>query len=292
MKCYINLVGGLGNQLYILAYGDYLIRTYGFEITGYINQSGSGIATHLSMSDRASRPLYETLINFLGYKLLPPPSDSLTVRVLRRLFVERYAEPSLQAGVFFPEMPPLSRRACFPLRREIFGYFQSYKYVGDSFRKTVRRFILQQAPDAATDVGVEDVALHIRRGDFLKAPEIYYCYGVDYYLEALSILNEQCSIGKVYIFSDDFSAIQDEIKSFEQYYNCVLVTGQTSIEDLVTLSCFRRYTLGNSTFSWWGAFLSQYGDNVSVVVPQCPIKFSTPEDSYYPPHWFVVSDKY
>lgn len=73
MKCYINLVGGLGNQLYILAYGDYLIRTYGFEITGYINQSGSGIATHLSMSDRASRPLYETLINFLGYKLLPPP---------------------------------------------------------------------------------------------------------------------------------------------------------------------------------------------------------------------------
>lgn len=98
------------------------------------------------------------------------------------------------------------------------------------------------------------------------------------------------NIDKVYVFSDDFDAIESDLEIISQQYNLVLVEGGTVYEDLYLLSRFKRYVLAGSTFSWWGAFCSQYADNIDAVVPRSPLKRSTSEDTFFPPHWIQLEE--
>lgn len=94
----------------------------------------------------------------------------------------------------------------------------------------------------------------------------------------------------MYVFSDDFDAIESDLEVISQQYDLVRVEGGTVYEDLYLLSRFKRYVLAGSTFSWWGAFCSQYSDDIEVVVPRHPLKRSTSEDTFFPPHWIQLEE--
>ena len=131
-----------------------------------------------------------------------------------------------------------------------------------------------------------DVAIHLRRGDFLLLQHAgVQIFGVAHYAKGLALQNQEEPVGRVFVFSDDFDAIQEELSLLAAKYQLILVKGLTPLQDLFLLTCFKRYVLANSTFSWWGALCSKYGDDAKVVVPRKPLLFSYPEDSYFPSSW-------
>lgn len=297
MKCAcITIMGGLGNQLYQLAYADYLRRTHGYRCC-IINEFGINQAD-IAGKDRTVRSLFTDLIEFFGFTYLSPESGSKwsfykKIHPRLKFFEER------DVAVFLSNksaLPPLvhTPKLHLPFIYRVRGYFQSHKYLSPEFIEKLRVFLertvtlslpLQRVAD---DVTERSVAIHFRRGDFLKYPELYNIFGAEHYLKGLEILSQEQDIDKVYVFSDDFQAIEVDLSILSEKYELHRVEGGTVYEDFYLLSQFKRYVLAGSTFSWWSAFCSVHGEDVDVVVPQRPLKIGTPNDSYFPPHWHLL----
>lgn len=300
----VTIKGGLGNQLYQLAYADFLRRTYGYHCC-IVNDWGIEKVDTLG-KDRAVRSLFTDIIKYCQFPYISPEySKRWSVYSRLRPRICCFEEEESKLAVYlsktesrFSSFPPLARKPklSLPFVYRISGYFQSYKYTSLEFRNKIREFLegIVSLPTTlegiASGLTERSVAIHFRRGDFLKHPEIYKVFGAEHYLRGLNLLAENKDIDKVYVFSDDFDAIESDLEIISQQYNLVRVEGGTVYEDLYLLSRFKRYVLAGSTFSWWGAFCSQYSDNVEVVVPRYPLKRSTSEDTFYPPHWIQLEE--
>ena len=301
-------MGGLGNQLYQLAYADYLRRTHGYRCC-IINEYGikqAGIAGQdrtgqdRTGQDRTERLLFTDLIEFFGFTYLSPNSG-IKWSIYRKIQPRLTFFEEQDVAVFLENksaLPPLvyTPKLHIPLIYKVRGYFQSYKYASTEFFDKLRMFFertvtlpphLQTIAENLTE---RSVAIHFRRGDFLKHPELYNIFGAEHYLNGLELLSEKQAIDKVYVFSDDFHAIESELTILSEKYELHRVEGGSVYEDFYLLSRFKRYVLAGSTFSWWGAFCSMYGKEVDVVVPQRPLKLWTAKDSYFPPHWQVLKE--
>lgn len=300
----VTIKGGLGNQLYQLAYADFLRRTYGYHCC-IVNDWGIEKADILG-KDRAVRSLFTDIIKHCQFLYISPEYSKRwlvysRVRPRIRYFEEeesKLAEYLSNEKSVFPSFPPLvwKPKLSLPFAYRISGYFQSYKYASLEFRNKIRVFLegIVSLPkileSIASELTERSVAIHFRRGDFLKRPEIYKVFGAEHYLRGLDLLSKNKDIDKVYVFSDDFDAIESDLEVISQQYDLVRVEGGTIYEDLYLLSRFKRYVLAGSTFSWWGAFCSQYADNIEVVVPRYPLKKSTSEDTFFPPHWIQLEE--
>lgn len=300
----VTIKGGLGNQLYQLAYADFLRRTYGYHCC-IVNDWGIEKADILE-KDRAVRSLFTDIIKHCQFLYISPEYSKRwlvysRVRPRIRYFEEeesKLAEYLSNEKSVFPSFPPLvwKPKLSLPFAYRISGYFQSYKYASLEFRNKIRVFLegIVSLPkileSIASELTERSVAIHFRRGDFLKRPEIYKVFGAEHYLRGLDLLSKNKDIDKVYVFSDDFDAIESDLEVISQQYDLVRVEGGTVYEDLYLLSRFKRYVLAGSTFSWWGAFCSQYADNIEVVVPRYPLKKSTSEDTFFPPNWIQLEE--
>ena len=299
----VTIKGGLGNQLYQLAYADFLRRTYGYHCC-IVNDWEIEKADTLG-KDRAARSLFTDIIKHCQFLYISPEYSKRWLvysRVRPRI---RYFEEESKTAVYlnndksvFPSFPPLVHKPSLslPFVYHLSGYFQSYKYASLEFRNGIRVFLegIVSLPKIlegiASELTERSVAIHFRRGDFLKYPEIYKVFGAEHYLRGLDLLAKTKNIDKVYVFSDDFDAIESDLEIISQQYNLVRVEGGTVYEDLYLLSRFKRYVLAGSTFSWWGAFCSQYSDNIEVVVPRYPLKRFTSEDTFFPPNWIQLEE--
>ena len=271
-RIYLSIYGGLGNQLYILAYADYLQRMLGTR--PYLLNELQRTKADTSSLDRTRRDLFSELIAYLGFQFVD--TDSREFRLLKKWerHIKHYQEEPNKHGIYLQNiLPPLQ----------------------ENHRWTLCKFLERHATSAdlvreyTSMIQPEDIAIHLRRGDFVALQHTgIQLFGAEHYAKGLAHQDQQESIGRVFVFSDDFEAIGEELSSLVDNYQLVLVKGLTPLQDLFLLTCFRRYVLANSTFSWWGALCSKYGNEVKVVVPKKPLLISYPEDSYFPPSWELI----
>ena len=242
----VTIKGGLGNQLYQLAYADFLRRTYGYHCC-IVNDWGIEKADILG-KDRAVRSLFTDIIKHCQFLYISPEYSKRwlvysRVRPRIRYFEEeesKLAEYLSNEKSVFPSFPPLvwKPKLSLPFAYRISGYFQSYKYASLEFRNKIRVFLegIVSLPkileSIASELTERSVAIHFRRGDFLKRPEIYKVFGAEHYLRGLDLLSKNKDIDKVYVFSDDFDAIESDLEVISQQYDLVRVEGGTVYEDL------------------------------------------------------------
>jgi hypothetical protein len=144
----------------------------------------------------------------------------------------------------------------------IAGFFQSEKYfknIESEIREdfTFKTEILEPCKEMIEDVG-EAIALHVRRTDYLKNPN-HTTLDLDYYKKALKKFNKTLP---VIIFSDDPEWCQDqELFSGDRFM--VSESGDQYI-DMCLMTLCQHHIIANSSFSWWGAWLS---DSDDVVAP-------------------------
>lgn len=159
------------------------------------------------------------------------------------------------------------------------GYFQSEKYFQDckediselfSITPELEKIIEEEYPYLNDE---KVVSLHVRRGDYLQNPDIHPTMTPNFYQEALEAIEDK---DRVIVFSDDIpwcleifgTATRKDVKDFS------FSVFKKDYLDLYTMSKCHHHILANSTFSWWGAWLSNTSGKIIAPVdwfgPQGP----------------------
>jgi hypothetical protein len=147
----------------------------------------------------------------------------------------------------------------------IFGYFQTEKYfsnVKDIIKKdfVFKKDILNPCLEYYNSLGTKKViSLHIRRGDYLVNSENHPPCSIEYYEQALKQFSDY---DKVIIFSDDSEWCKEQ-ELFDGDNFLVSETGDQFL-DLCLMTLCNGHIIANSSFSWWGAWLS---NTEKVVAP-------------------------
>ena len=104
------------------------------------------------------------------------------------------------------------------------------------------------------------IALHVRRTDYSQYTHHPIC-GVEYYEKALSYFD---SDRPVIVFSDDPLWCHDEATFADDRF-MISQSGDQYV-DLCLMTMCTDFIIANSSFSWWGAWLSESA-NKQVVAP-------------------------
>ena len=111
------------------------------------------------------------------------------------------------------------------------------------------------------------VSLHIRRGDYLTVSDVYggICTP-EYYEKAMKQMEEWHPDCHFFVFTNDTKWVK------ENYHqkNLTVVEGNdedAGYIDLYLMTRCKHYILANSSFSWWGCYLSTSKDK-KVIAPK------------------------
>lgn len=109
--------------------------------------------------------------------------------------------------------------------------------------------ILEPAKEVASN-WENPVALHIRRTDYVTNAN-HTVLSLDYYENALNEFDDEC---EVVIFSDDPDWCINQ-KLFDSDRFMVSETNNNYL-DMCLMTLCKGHIIANSSFSWWGAWLS------------------------------------
>lgn len=178
------------------------------------------------------------------------------------IFMESPARPSLtlrEASFCYSEEWLMPHAKCMQQATvNIQGFLQSEKYwiackervlQHLSFRPFVQRHARRLLAESGCHLP-HTVAISVRRGDFATDPN-HYLLGPDYYREAYRRFFEGYD---VFFFSDDLAWCRTALGSMAP--NAYYAQGMNAIEQLSLMQLFGNFIIANSTFSWWGAYLS------------------------------------
>ncbi|MGL6298362.1 MAG: alpha-1,2-fucosyltransferase [Methanobacteriaceae archaeon] len=137
--------------------------------------------------------------------------------------------------------------------------------------------------------GENGVALSVRRGDYLEPyfkAQFGFCT-LSYYEKAINKISSKIDNPKFYVFSDDPEWVMDKIKiKYPTKYISHNYKKGKYYEDLRLMSLCKHFIMANSTFSWWGAWLSQ-NKNKIVVGPEPWLNNYIPNEMM-PKKWLKV----
>lgn len=141
----------------------------------------------------------------------------------------------------------------------LFGYFQTEKYfshIEDSIREdfTFKPEVLNPCKEAFDFDEV--ISLHVRRTDYVEKSDDHPLCPMEYYEEALSKFDSNLP---VLIFSDDIEWCKDqELFKPDRF---MVSESEWNLVDMCLMTMCSHHIIANSSFSWWGAWLSG-SDNV------------------------------
>lgn len=275
--------GGLGNQMF--QYAMYLL----------LKKKGVDVRCKTSENKKNDRPfdlylfpnvkietedkLYEELVNEWLNRSIPR-------RVFEKIFKDK--------RIYFLEDENLDYDPrIFNLDNKILsGYFQSLDYINLVEEELRKDFVFPEVESklkAFVDSLPENaISLHIRRGDYLKWPEIYggICTE-EYYKKAIAYFKER-GMENFVVFSNDV----DWVKENFELDNAVYVDGTMFDNykdwyDMYIMSKCPNNILANSTFSWWAAWLNTNENRIVVSPPR--IENLHPNKHLQEKDWVVIT---
>ena len=142
------------------------------------------------------------------------------------------------------------------------------------------------------------VSIHIRRGDYLL-PGFSFCeLDADYYTKAIVDHFLPVEDFNFLVFSNDIEFAKELFEGGNIHFvdpeRGDKVCTDSEKEDLALMSLCDHFITANSSYSWWGAFLSK-SLNKKVI---CPTNWllanhqsSWMNGNYYPPTWINIDNK-
>lgn len=112
----------------------------------------------------------------------------------------------------------------------------------------------------------ENCSIHIRRGDYVGHPGLGGICDKAYYNNALKEIDARHPHCPLVVFSDDIEFSKDLLKGRENIHFCDWNRGSDSWMDMALMCNCTHHIIANSSFSWWGAWLSN--KNGTVVRPK------------------------
>ena len=156
------------------------------------------------------------------------------------------------------------------------GHWQSERYFKEIEDIIRREFTMRFKPDANNErmimliKSANAVSLHIRRADYVTKAATNQFHGtcsITYYQQAVETITRKVSSPHFFVFSDDILWAKENLTlkyptEFISYNN-----NTKDFEDLRLMTNCNHHIIANSTFSWWGAWLSS-NPNKIVIAPK------------------------
>jgi len=294
----VNLKGGLGNQMFQFA-------------TGYC----------LSKRNSVSLVFDNRLME--QYKINPPPrnpprnfdldvfgikekiaSNSDLLKVLQ--FPKNYRIRKLIASilnffnilVYVEKTRLLDNRIVKSKKKNLYldGHWQVEDYFKDYRDELLEIFNFDNLKNIENNINfikrissLNSVCVNVRRTDFINNPE-HNVVDIEYYKNAINKFKELKGEDlEIFIFSDDLNWCKEKFSFFKKTnYIEHSNAGNKFYNYLYLMTNFTNFIIPNSSFAWWGAWLSQKKDKTIIA----PRKWSglVPENMYeiVPKNWIKM----
>lgn len=274
----VNLTGGLGNQMFQYAFVKELQSQ---RIKSYVNFYQLGKNRDIERAFNIKPTKGEKNITFFF-------SKNIIFRLLRKLFITHIIEPQRLYSTYEPKY--LNNKHIFPLH--YVGTWQSEKYFGGIKNSIDRIFKFSNKLNNNTRQWQDkilsspnSVAIHIRRGDYLK-PEYITLFGgictLNYYYKAINYIKDNVSNPSFFIFTNDASWVEANL-NIEHSFLVEGNDGEDSWQDMYLMSLCKHAIIANSTFSWWGAYLNK--NKEKIVVAPCKWYNTIEAPDIVPSNW-------
>lgn len=291
----VRLMGGLGNQLFQYAIGRNLSSLTNARLKfdfKYKNPQRPFQLNFFSVSTELATWFENDRIAF-------PFSRSFSSRFVR--FIQRRIPNKVATLLdspnyvqektlnFDPELLIKVRPSCY-----LDGYWQSEKYfsrISNELRKELLpRKNLSDSVKKFLDLisANNSVSLHVRRGDYVKSEETNQFHGVcskEYYAQSWQYIAERIDNPSFYIFSDDMEWAKTELSI---PFQTVYVSDSKLFSDgdeLWMMSRCKHHIIANSSFSWWGAWLSYQEGSITIAPKKWFASLQVNLDDRLPASW-------
>ncbi|MFB9974854.1 alpha-1,2-fucosyltransferase [Allobacillus sp. SKP2-8] len=275
----VKIIGGLGNQMFQVAFAKALSMEYNEKI--YLDTSvyqhykiRDFSAFHLSISNSFNY-IEDAKLTFTNKLFLKVSQKAYRAyqKIVRELikddrFGERPFQLLTKKGLyynfdrFFYHLPENNSSV-----KCIYGYFQSEQYF-IKYKDQIRSEMKVKTPVTENEKKILDeisscnaVGVSMRLGDdYLNSPSLNVC-NEDYYYKAMDRMYNENKDVVFYIFSDNINRAK---KNFNFKYKVRYIEGFKDYESLRLLYSCNHFIISNSSFSWWGAYLSDNQDKVII----------------------------
>jgi hypothetical protein len=274
----VKLKGGLGNQLF--QYATALRLASQHQTTVRMNCFDFGIKKYLARDRKRSFELDHFTIS--GQVALAP--ELFFYRLMSGMY-----QPITETAFTFDERVLVAKNNSY-----LNGFWQSYKYFDDIRPLVLRELSFKEAPSPKNADLLKKIqktnaiSLHVRRGDYVSDPLTVQHHGItplDYYHTAIAQMVVKVKQPHFYLFSDDPVWVKENLKLAYPVTYVDHNNGNMAYEDLRLMSHCQHFIIANSTFSWWGAWLSQ-NTNKIVIAPKKWFNDPTKDSrDLIPPSW-------
>ncbi|RJR13521.1 alpha-1,2-fucosyltransferase [Candidatus Parcubacteria bacterium] len=134
------------------------------------------------------------------------------------------------------------------------------------------------------------VMVHVRRADYATAfSHIHGTLSSEYYDRAFAHMNEKVPNASYFIFSDEPEWAREHVRPPSTSLEYIGQGAAWNYLDLYLMSLCEHFVLANSTFGWWGAWLSKnYRHNITVMPKYMTNKMDVRDLAHQ--SWIVLDD--
>lgn len=274
----VQLLGGLGNQMFQYAAGRALAHRTGTQLLLDIR------TLHHYQAGITARHYSLDAFSITGAVASRRVCYMMGLR--RRLHLTRVLRESSHA--YNPEFERVGRDTY------LIGYWQTERYFA-SIANCIRQELSPNAPPAraaadllAEIMTTESVSVHIRRGDYAADPTTNAFHGLmplAYYDQAAALLTQAGEPLHFYVFSDEPAWARANLHLPGPMTVVDLHGPDEPHEDLRLMRACQHHIIANSSFSWWAAWLADRPGKRVVAPRQWFQDVSVDTSDVCPPEW-------
>ena len=155
------------------------------------------------------------------------------------------------------------------------GHWQSEKYFKDYRKEILNIFNFDSLKDLKINkkfikniLSKKSVCVNVRRTDFINNPE-HNVLDIEYYKKAVEVFKNLIGNDfELFVFSDDLDWCKKNFLFFNKVsYVEHNFAGNKFYNYLYLMTKFKYFIIPNSSFAWWGAWLSQVNDK-KIIAPK------------------------
>lgn len=253
----LRLKGGLGNQLFQIAYlyslvDANVVHSHKIDCTYYSNALPEVVL--------CSNEQKHTINNYIF---------CFYVRNMCKVFGTSFCLKLIPRGRYF--------RLKLIRISYLEGYWQDFSWANIAKSRltaicnsVVSRPSVQGSIATSLQITPEAICVHVRMGDYLSPSNLqrYRRLSSSYYKLSVQRALSQGASSVIYLFSDEPVKARDLVTESLQdlvTINIVELKDYTAFETIAWMSMFKYIVTANSTFSAWAAWFSQAGNRVKYI---------------------------
>ena len=282
----ILISGGVGNQMFKI-----------FAAISYYIDNCQNYILYVRNNNGYRKYYWDTIFSNISHKVLEIDEPNIDDPNF-----ENYKEPYFH----YAQIPIFENDTLLK------GYFQSYKYFEHNINK-IRRIIGidEHINKVLTEYPVytinKTISVHYRMGDYINLHALHPVKKTTYYIEAFKKL---ISKGVDIYDYDILYFCEEHDNETVNNYNLEINNALKQLtekdlrykkvsdaiqdwEQLLIMTSSKHYIIGNSTFSWFGAYLSSSNEPI-ICYPETwlgPSYNGTITDDLFPDSWIKIDDK-